>query len=685
VFPLAAIAIAATLTLPRSVSAQTRSSVVGEGLSINVDWWSLTGSSGGYCPVRVQITNTTSRQRLLRIVIDSANMQTGQNEVVQSLEVPPSGTADFVISLPITNAYESGNMRVYERTRELKKLRVYGIGGTFWWGQISVPVVAVIGTTSPDLRNLSASVTQIATGQNPAGAHNYAPLQLKPADAPTKWIDYTMLDLAVISLRDLEQMPAPARDSLLSWALAGGNMFVYGVSEDRENSPELNRLLDLERRMPRSVAWRRPHLDDRNAEFVGNTQNQFPGGPTVVISNVPTKGGTSADAKKSAADTGSSKAETTFSVRPFGLGQLAVSSLADPFPGTLEDWGWVIKTLRTNRVQWQDRHGVAARFENDDFWNFLIPGVGRAPVGGFQVLITLFAVLIGPINYFVLRKRGQLFYLIATVPAMALVTTVLLLSYAFFSDGFALRARVRSLTVLDQLRGESVSWSRVSYYAGVAPSGGLRFSTDTAVYRIQPPGGPNANRTLDWTDGQRMPTGWLRSRTPTQLLTVHYRQGSEQLSIATSTTGAARVTNQLGAALRYLAVADESGEYYAAKNVAADASERLESLDLNDVHTALRALVSEQPLEIPPEITSRYYASGFFGRPRFWGARTAVQWQTGRSEEVLRGLQDTGVDKVKEMLKPRTYIAVTEQPPTLDLGVKQMKDEGSLHVVIGSY
>jgi hypothetical protein len=168
-------------------------------------------------------------------------------------------------------------------------------------------------------------------------------------------------------------------------------------------------------------------------------------------------------------------------------------------------------------------------------------------------------------------------------------------------------------------------------------------------------------------------------------LTVHYRQGSEQLSIATSTTGAARVTNQLGAALRYLAVADESGEYYAAKNVAADASERLESLDLNDVHTALRALVSEQPLEIPPEITSRYYASGFFGRPRFWGARTAVQWQTGRSEEVLRGLQDTGVDKVKEMLKPRTYIAVTEQPPTLDLGVKQMKDEGSLHVVIGSY
>jgi hypothetical protein len=671
---------------PAAVRAQTKSTAMGDGLSVAVDWWSLTNAGGGYCPMHLQISNTTSRPRPLRVVIESSVMQTGQNEVAQSLELPASGKADFVISLPITSPYESGTLKVYERGRELKKLRIPGIGGTFWWTSQTVPMVAVIGNSSPDLRNMIAAVTQITTGQNTTNTGNYAPLILKPGNAPTKWIDYTTLDMVLISIRDLEQMPAAARDAMVAWTLAGGNLFIYGTSGDRENAPELNRLLDLDRRMPSGASWRRPRLEDRNAEFIGYV-NQYPGQSVATVTT--TKAGSSGKTDKasnSGTESQPAQSDLSFSVRPFGLGQLAVSSLADPFPGTLEDWGWVIKTFKTNRVQWQERHGVSPRFENDDFWHFLIPGVGRAPVGGFQLLIVLFAVMIGPINYFVLRRRRQLYFLIATVPAMALITTLLLLGYAIVSDGFALRGRVRSLTVLDQVRGESVSWSRVSYYAGVAPSGGLRFSTDTAVYPMRPPGASTANRTLDWTDGQNMPTGWLRSRTPTQLLTVHYRQGTEQLAIATSTTGAARVTNNLGTAVRWLAVADENDRLFFAENVAVDASERLESRELPELQAALRNMINEQPLETPAEITSRYYATGFFGsRTRFWGPRSAAQWHTGRSEEVFQALHDTRAESIEAILKPRTYIAVTDQPPTVDLGVTQMQDEGSLFIIIGSY
>ena len=89
----------------------------------------------------------------------------------------------------------------------------------------------------------------------------------------------------------------------------------------------------------------------------------------------------------------------------------------------------------------------------------------------------------------------------------------MLLGYAIASDGFALRTRVRSLTMLDQTRGEAVSWSRVSYYAGLAPSGGLRFSRDTAIYPIESSfTGSGAHRVLDWTEDQHMTSGWLRSR-----------------------------------------------------------------------------------------------------------------------------------------------------------------------------
>ena len=211
------------LGLTRTISAQqNKTSAMGDGLSVNVDWWNLTSAGGGYCPVRVQITNTTPRQRPLRVVIESRVVSQSQNEVVQSLELPPSGKADFVMSLPITSPYENANLQIFEHGQELKKLRIFGIGGTFYWGQQTMPTIAVIGNSSPDLRNIGAAITQITTGQNTGSSNNYAPIVVKPSDAPTKWIDYTTLDFVLISVRELDQMPAAAREALVAWALAGG-------------------------------------------------------------------------------------------------------------------------------------------------------------------------------------------------------------------------------------------------------------------------------------------------------------------------------------------------------------------------------------------------------------------------------------------------------------------------------
>jgi hypothetical protein len=686
-------ALALMLMTPALATAQTTATASGDGLSVAVDWWNLMNAGGGYCPVRVQISNSMARPRPLKIVLETRVMSQAASEVTQSLELPASGKADFIVSLPITQPYESWTLRIYDRGSELKKVRLFGIGGTTWWGQNVVPMIALITSTSPDLRHLSSAVTEITAGKNQPGGSTYAPMLLKPGEAPTKWIDYTMLDMAIISIRELDQMPAAAREALASWVLAGGNLFVYGLSEDRENDPQLRRLLDLDRRAPRGVAWQVPRVEDRNAEFVGLGPMSIvnPGGAKVVVTKRgrQSKTGTVAPGTASEAaetDDGLQRNDTSFSIRPFGLGQLIASSKVDPFPGTLEEWGWVIKTFKLNRVQWQDRHGVSPRFENDDFWSFLIPGVGRAPVGGFQILITLFAVLIGPVNYFLLRRRGQLYLLVATVPLIAGSTALLLLGYAVVSDGFALRGRVRSVTLLDQVRSESVSWSRISYYAGVAPSGGLRFSKDTAVYPIRPPGTNPSSRTVDWTDGQHMPVGWLRSRTPTQLLTVNWRQTVENLAISTSTTGSARVTNNLGANVRWMAVADESGQIFEGENIATDASERLVSQTIAECYQKLREFVDDQPLETPAEITRRTSGGFFFGpRFRYWGNRSESQWASSRCEEVFELLKSKGTPALQAILQPRTYIAVTELPPTADLGVTSMRDAGSLYVVIGSY
>lgn len=678
------------LACPERVRAQTMS---GDGLTVTVDSWNISTTGGGYCPVWVQVSNMSKKQRSLRVVVES-QMYPGL-EVAQNIELDPSNPtsgasiAEFTLSVPLTSPYMVGSFKVYERGRELKKLGTAGVGGALWWGNQPLPTVLYVGRSSPDMRNLNEAVAKTSFGAGTAVQNNYQPLTVNPDLVPTKWIDFTMLDMLLVSIKELEQLPAPSRDAIAEWTLAGGNLFVYGLGDDRENSAELKRLLDLDRRPPRNAEWREPKVEERNTEPAGQAPTQVvrtPSGQRVRVATSPAASSGTPAATSNAAQPPKSEIVPHFAVRTFGLGLLVACSTDDPFPGQIDDWAWVLKSLGPHRVQWHERHGMSPRGENDDFWNFLIPGVGKAPVTGFQVLITLFALAIGPVNYFVLQRRKQLYLMIVTVPVFAGVTTALLLGYAVASDGFALRGRVRSVTLLDQVRGESVCWSRISYYAGVAPSGGLRFSPDTAVYPMEPPGSSGGQRSVDWTEGQHLTSGWLRSRTPTQLVTVAYRQSGEQLVVASSSTGVVRVTNNLGANIGMLVLAAADGTFYSTQDLPRDESVRLEQNDLAELQIALRKLVDGQRLEVPAEINDRnLWVGPTSRRTMYWRGGLVSQWQTGIGEGIFQVLQSPGADKLKDLLQPGTYLAITDQPPTVDLGVTKMQDEGSLYVIVGVF
>src|SRR5262249_11813678 len=137
-------------------------------------------------------------------------------------------------------------------------------------------------------------------------------------------------------------------------------------------------------------------------------------------------------------------------------------------------WGWIYNTLGQPRWQWYQRQGLSLVNSNNDFWKFLIPGIGLAPVRQFQVIITFFVVLIGPITYYLLRKSGKLNLIVIIVPAVALLITGMLFMYAVIADGLSVRVRARSFTHIDQRAGEAACWTRLSYYAGLAPSDGLK-------------------------------------------------------------------------------------------------------------------------------------------------------------------------------------------------------------------
>jgi hypothetical protein len=294
--------------------------------------------------------------------------------------------------------------------------------------------------------------------------------------------------------------------------------------------------------------------------------------------------------------------------------------------------------------------------------------------------------VIGPVNYLVLKRRQRLYLLIGTVPVLAVCSTVILVGYALASDGFITRTRVRSVTLLDQEGGEAVSWSRISYYTGLPPSGGLRFSSDTAVYPIPPEGSNREHRSVQWGEDQHLASGWLRSRTPTQLFTVGYRQTEESLGIETDAGGAVYVRNRLGAPIRCLLLADAQGVIHAAGAIEREARNRLTVQELDLARAELRELVDSQRLELPAELLNRAAGGWVFSRRRYapWN-----RWQSSDSQESLMELGLAALSgeasELATLLQPRTYVAVTERLPSVELGLPRCQDHGSLYVVVGAF
>ena len=181
-----------------------------------------------------------------------------------------------------------------------------------------------------------------------------------------------------------------------------------------------------------------------------------------------------------------------------------------------------------------------------------IPGVNAIPARIYLTILALFAVVIGPINHIVLRRRRQQALVVLTTPLIATLFIVLLAGYVVVVEGFGVRGRVISFTVLDQGSGHAATRAAVSLYAaGRAPSGGLRFARDVAVFSTPLENTAIPAETLDLSELQQFSSGFLQARTPTNFETLGYRAARERL-VFSREGGHIRVSNGLGSTVTRL-------------------------------------------------------------------------------------------------------------------------------------
>jgi hypothetical protein len=678
--------------------------------------------ANGYRSVRVKLSNTPSRNkppvpvtadRRFRVVIEPSGA--GHLSAVatqQVIEIPENqASAEATIAIPSAGDWYQLQVNVYEggdKLEDVSELLHFGAWGMRTDSE-SNPTLLFIDYDVPDratrdaliaspptndtytLPNFSqvvlnigyqntmmaASVAPLASGGELSDAQiltqalQYPKVQLLPPDEmPRRWIELSCYDIAFISVGDLAKMakenPAQKR-ALVDWLHGGPALVVYGAGGNFSQLAQIEQLLDLR---PLPDAQRTPTIGGwaTNQAFGALPSLRRPAGLGLVVA--------------------------VASVTPRNVASTSPTiTIDDPFaPGSSGDWNKVLQQIDLRHQNWTTRHGMSYQSYNQGLWNWYIPGVGAAPVFSFLLLATLFAIVIGPVNYLLLGRIQRLYLLLVTVPVGAAIVTLCLFAYAVLSDGLGVKARVRSFSLLDQKTGRTVSWSRQSYYASLVPSGGLKFPADATVWPLEEE--PQLNRQrgpwhqFAWEeDGQRLRSGYLSSRRLTQFMVVRSAKTPSKLTVVqASSTAAPQVTNSLGGEIRQLILRDPQGTYFVAERpLKAGQSAALKLTTPSEAKYTIGQIVTDPPKDFPagydPAEEARRAYSPWSRGPWMGYSANQPSLETSILEWNISALQSPPGDA----LEPGSYLAVLDSNSDVPLGIAAAHEAKSLHVVLGRF
>lgn len=704
--------------------------------------------ANGYRPVRIEIVPLKApavADRQFRVVIKPQSYYGGGRDAVSQIIELEQGAMKATASIPVPQdvPWHAMVVDVYEDGRlhdDLSGDQLNFTRGGNWNGNEATPCILAIDSKAPTF-NQREALLQVKQGQGtdaakklydeklpdirnlvrrfPDNQHSgnfvsqeasarYYSLELfeefkdtvktdilPPQELPERWIEFSSFDIIIISLADLadlaKQRPKTLR-ALADWIRAGQTLLVYNTGDDFAGLAQLEKLLQLPPRPKADSAkfrgWREPVQKIRGQDLQGlvdNNGNNYPRASYATTSSVDPSLTVELPAS------GNIDAAWPFVIRPAGLGNV-IAFAENPFPGTRRDWDWALNSLPGKSWNPTQRSGASQQQRNEDFWNFLIPGTGQAPVMSFLVFITLFVVVIGPVNYYVLQSRRRLYLMLLTVPAGAFLVTLSLFLYAMFTDGLGVKSRLRSYTAIDQSTGQGVSTSRQAYYASLAPSRGLLFDDATLAlpYLHEPTtryGQRTIRRVVNWSDQeQQLKSGYLSSRSLAQLLVTKAAPTKARLRVSPAKGKQMTVTNELDATLAYLLVKDADGTYFASTNIKAGEAVLIE-VDSDDAATDLSKRLHAFKPDFPEGYDERMHDSQMdlfnFG-PRYygrWGNNNPTALASSLLERKLARFGHLG----SQPLEPRSYVAIADNSPLVPLGAPRTRQYSSLHVIEGNY
>ena len=166
-----------------------------------------------------------------------------------------------------------------------------------------------------------------------------------------------------------------------------------------------------------------------------------------------------------------------------------------------------------------------------DFWLILI-------------LLTLFVLVVGPLNFWFCARRKALSALFWTTPLISLFFIGLMLGQIVLREGLVTRVQVAVLTRLEQGESRALTVQGQGIFATYPPEE-LRFSESAQVEFGEL--GRTTGARLGVVDGLRFTGAWVSPRTPLLLTLRKSEVRREKLLLEADSGDAPRVVNGLGA------------------------------------------------------------------------------------------------------------------------------------------
>ena len=694
---------------------------------------------GGYRPIRMTITNSgPARELEMEWTPPEGSPQTLR--VRRSIHLDENATAQLTLDVPQVGFQELSRLQFRINGRSISTL------ATNLWPEhpvnpdrhcVSLLLVGD-GVESHDFPFEQAVEEMTGRSPRPLGNSEFQLLNRPPlvfeesieliarTELPNHWIAYSSVDLVAISFADLGLLSSEQRGALFEWSSAGGRLLVFGggeiASADSEARLQFNRW-----QWSRSLSkWKEPDPEsfpkpiplpyERQPASLphGRSDGTFEEKVDLFGGFQELAGLRERERRRRTEEIALTTEPPSWSSRPApfltarnGFGHIALVQ-GDLAEANVADWRWLLTDLQVPAMTFVFRHGIESGAGTMDFINLSIPGVQGVPTAAFLMLISLFAIAIGPINFFLLWRKQRLPRLIVSIPVLAISTCLLLFLYVAVAQGFGTKGRIRSVTWIDRNTNSATTFSRLSLYSGLTLARGLHFSNRTAVYPLFPYGETFTNGTVDWTDGQHLSDGWFNSRTRTQFVTVETRDNRHRFEVRPAENGL-EVTNGFDVDFRFLVVTDRRGAPYFTQDLAAGTSTQM--VPLTDEHRALIRTFHIETIPEPPDGIEPAKLQASIDR-RNRGARPVdrgvdIRWSIlerhlslvnsamGKAqndlnlEEVPRrmspirnAIQEDTRDPLAE---PHGFMAITDKNPGMDFGGRAVQERLSFHMVLGTW